>query len=58
MGKCFPDEPRIEFMSGAVARRGGDFALIAGTRIEVGEKRGGGYEFATSRWRTRRTATS
>lgn len=45
MGKCFPDEPRIEFMSGAVARRGGDFALIAGTRVEVGERRDGGYEF-------------
>ena len=45
MGKCFPDEPRVEYMSGAVARRGGDFALIAGTRVEVGEKRGDGYEF-------------
>lgn len=45
MGKCFPDEPRIEFMSGAVARRGGDFALIAGTRVEVGERRDAGYEF-------------
>jgi len=45
MGKCFPDEPRIEYMTGAVARRGGDFALLASTRIEVGEKRGEGYEF-------------
>ena len=45
MGKCFPEDPRVEYMSGAVARRGDDFALIAGTRVEVGAKRGDGYEF-------------
>jgi hypothetical protein len=45
MGKCFPDEPRIEFMSGAIARRGADVALIAGTRVEVGEKEPEGYAF-------------
>ena len=45
MGKCFPEEPRVEFMSGAVARRGGDFALIAGTRVEVGERTSEGWEF-------------
>jgi hypothetical protein len=45
MGKCFPDHPRVEYISGAVARRGGDFALIAGTRIEVGAKRDDGYLF-------------
>jgi len=45
MGKCFPDAPRVEYISGAAARRGDDFALIAGTRVEVGAKRGGGYEF-------------
>ncbi|MCW5891141.1 MAG: hypothetical protein KIT14_11405 [bacterium] len=45
MGKCFPDHPRVEFMSGAVARRGDDFVLIAGTRIEVGTARDGGYLF-------------
>jgi len=45
MGKCFPQHTRIEYMSGAVARRGKDFALIANTRIKVGEKRGGGYLF-------------
>lgn len=45
MGKCFPDEPRIEFVSGAVARRGSELALIAGTRVEVGDKTDGGYEF-------------
>lgn len=45
MGKCFPNEPRVEYISGAVARRGDDFVLIAGTRVEVGEKRGSGYAF-------------
>jgi hypothetical protein len=45
MGKCFPNDPRVEYISGAVARRGDDFVLIAATRVEVGEKRGGGYEF-------------
>lgn len=44
MGKCFPDS-RVEYMSGAVARRGGDFALIANTRIKVGRKTDGGYYF-------------
>jgi hypothetical protein len=45
MGKCFPDYPRVEYMSGAVARKGGDFALIANTRIEVDDKVGGDYRF-------------
>jgi hypothetical protein len=45
MGKCFPDHPRIEFITGAVARHGDDVALIAGTRIEVGAKRDDGYLF-------------
>jgi len=45
MGKCFPQHERLEYMSGAVARKGSDFALIASTRIEVGRKRGSGYEF-------------
>ncbi|WP_448875320.1 hypothetical protein [Desulfobulbus propionicus] len=45
MGKCFPHHDRIEYMSGAVARRDNDFALIANTRIQVGEKRGDGYLF-------------
>jgi len=45
MGKCFPDHPRVEFMTGAVARRGDEFALIAGTRIEVGARRDDGYLF-------------
>ena len=39
MGKCFPQHQRIEYMSGAIARRGKDVALIANTRIKVGEKR-------------------
>jgi hypothetical protein len=45
MGKCFPSHDRVEYMSGAVASKGGDFALIADTRIQVGNKTGGGYEF-------------
>ncbi len=45
MGKCFPRHDRVEYMSGAVAQRGGDFALIADTRIQVGTKSGDGYSF-------------
>ena len=45
MGKCFPNHPRVEYMSGAVAERGQDYALIANTRIEVGSKMGSGYTF-------------
>lgn len=45
MRKCFPAHPRVEYMSGATARKGDDFALVANTRIEVGEKTGGGYLF-------------
>ncbi len=45
MGKCFPGHERVEYMSGAVARKGSDFALIANTRVEVGRKRPAGYEF-------------
>ncbi len=45
MGKCFPEHPRLEFISGAVARDGDDVALVTGTRIEVGARRDGGYLF-------------
>ncbi len=45
MGKCFPQYKRVEYVSGAVARRGKDFALIANTRIKVGKKVAGGYRF-------------
>jgi hypothetical protein len=45
MGKCFPGHRRVEYMSGAVARKGGDHALVANTRIEVGDKVGDGYRF-------------
>lgn len=45
MGKCFPGHDRIEYMSGAVARRGNDFVLLANTRIQVGQKQGDGYLF-------------
>jgi len=49
MGKCFPQYPRVEYMAGAVARRGGDFALIANARIEVGDKVGKDYRFRSFR---------
>lgn len=45
MGKCFPDYPRVEYMSGAVAKNGSDFALIANKRIQVGAQTGQGYLF-------------
>ncbi|MBK1718343.1 hypothetical protein [Thiocystis violacea] len=45
MGKCFPNQDRVEYMTGAVARHGGDFALIANARIQVGAKSGDGYAF-------------
>ena len=50
MGKCFPNHPRVEYMSGAVANRGGDWALIANTRIEVGASQGSGYSFKEFRF--------
>ena len=45
MGKCFPNHPRVEYMSGASASNGSDFALIANTRIQVDQKVRGGYLF-------------
>jgi hypothetical protein len=45
MTKCFPQYDRIEYISGAVARKGNDFALIANTRIQVGRQTRGGYFF-------------
>jgi len=50
MGKCFPQHDRIEYMSGAVASKGGDHALIANTRIKVGQKVGSGYKFQEFRF--------
>ena len=50
MGKCFPQEDRIEYMSGAVAENGPDHALIANTRIKVGAKVGSGYRFQEFRF--------
>jgi hypothetical protein len=45
MGKCFPDRPYVEYITGAVAKNGSDFALIANQRIEVGAKVGRDYRF-------------
>jgi hypothetical protein len=50
MGKCFPQEDRVEYMSGAVAEKGPDHALIANTRIKVGAKVGSGYQFQEFRF--------
>lgn len=50
MGKCFPNHPRVEYMSGAVARQGENFALIANTRIKVGATSGDGYYFEIFRF--------
>ncbi|MBE2295178.1 MAG: hypothetical protein IAF00_09505 [Phycisphaerales bacterium] len=45
MGKCFPRHDRIEYISGAVAHKGKDFALIANTRIRIDQQTRGGYFF-------------
>ena len=45
MGKCFPKHDRVEYISGAVAQKGREFALIAGSRIHADRKTNGGYLF-------------
>lgn len=45
MGKCFPKHKRLEYISGAVATKGKNFALIANTRIHVDQAARGGYYF-------------
>ena len=50
MGKCFPKHRRVEYMSGAVAHRGKDYALIANTRIQVGKSVGKDYRFREFRF--------
>jgi len=45
MGKCFPQYDRIEYITGAVAKKGNNFALIANARIQVGKPIPGGYFF-------------
>jgi hypothetical protein len=50
MGKCFPNHDRVEYITGAVARKGGDFALIANARIRVDQKVDGGYRFREFRF--------
>jgi len=45
MGKCFPKNERVEYLSGAVAKKGKDFALLANTRVRVDQKTEGGYFF-------------
>ena len=50
MGKCFPNHDRVEFISGAVAKKGNDFALLANTRIRVDQPSEGGYFFRAFRF--------
>lgn len=50
MGKCFPKHKRVEYMSGAVAKNGGDYALIADTRIQADGRAGGGWRFKEFRF--------
>ncbi len=45
MGKCFPNHRGVEYISGAIARKGDDFALIANTRVQIDGKEGDGYRF-------------
>ncbi len=45
MGKCFSKNERVEYISGAMASHGGDYALLADTRIQVGAAADGGYAF-------------
>lgn len=45
MGKCFPEHPRLEYISGAVAQRQRNYVLLANTRIGVDEEAGDGYTF-------------
>ena len=45
MGKCFPQYDRVAYISGAIAGKGNDFALIANTRIQVDQQTKGGYFF-------------
>ena len=50
MGKCFPQQDRIEYITGAVANNGADYALIANARIRVDDKVGSGYHFREFRF--------
>jgi len=51
MGACFPDRPDVEYVSGAVARRGDDFVLVANQRVQVDAPTPGGYRFRIVRVR-------
>ena len=54
MGKCFPDNPRVEYVTGVIAKKGDDYALIANTRIQVDEAIDGGYRFREFRVKAER----
>jgi hypothetical protein len=50
MGKCFPTQPGVEYMGGAVAQNGANFALIANTRLRLDDKTADGYRFRSFRF--------
>jgi hypothetical protein len=50
MGKCFPNQAGVEYMTGAIARNGGNFALIANARLRLDDKVGDGYRFRSFRF--------
>lgn len=45
MGACFPASERLEYITGAVASRGTELALIANRRVRVDQREPGGYRF-------------
>lgn len=45
MGKCFPGYPRVDYITGAIAKKGDDYALIANQRLQIDDSTAGGYYF-------------
>jgi hypothetical protein len=52
MGKCFPQHPRVEYISGAVARSGSNYVLIGNSRVSIGLKKTQGYLFKSFKWKS------
>ncbi len=48
MSPCFPSHPRIEYISAATARSGGDFVLITNSRVHVDGEQASGYRFRST----------
>ncbi|MDQ5988307.1 MAG: hypothetical protein CSYNP_04067 [Syntrophus sp. SKADARSKE-3] len=45
MDKCFPDHSRVVYITGAIAKKNNEYALIANKWIQIGQKVGNGYYF-------------